>query len=143
MSTLEKIISRRRRGLDASTEDFLQRLLAEDDNSCSDGMHRLTDAEIQDNILTMIIAGDQIPRTKPFFALMTLFIHDSFFFFFLFQTKYTQPLSICFQIQVKIQQQVQSHGWSSIWGRMKRSLTQLRLVENQIAVTRQIHSHSQ
>ncbi|XWS14545.1 hypothetical protein CRYUN_Cryun35bG0019100 [Craigia yunnanensis] len=56
MSTLEKIISRRR-GLDASAEDFLQRLLAEDDTSCSDGMHRLTDAEIQDNILTMIIAG--------------------------------------------------------------------------------------
>ncbi|XWS24396.1 hypothetical protein CRYUN_Cryun28dG0098300 [Craigia yunnanensis] len=56
MSTLEKIISRSR-GLDASTEDFLQHLLAEDVNSCSDGMHRLTDAEIQDNILTMIIAG--------------------------------------------------------------------------------------
>ncbi|XVE56085.1 hypothetical protein DITRI_Ditri03aG0208900 [Diplodiscus trichospermus] len=54
MSTLEKIISRRRRGLDASTEDFLQRLLTDDG---SDGMHRLTDAEIQDNILTMIIAG--------------------------------------------------------------------------------------
>ncbi|XP_022766507.1 cytochrome P450 90A1 [Durio zibethinus] len=57
MSMLEKIISRRRRGLDASAEDFLQHLLAKDDNSCSGGLHRLTDAEIQDNILTMIIAG--------------------------------------------------------------------------------------
>ncbi|KAK8513963.1 hypothetical protein V6N13_005140 [Hibiscus sabdariffa] len=57
MSTLEKIISRRRRSLDPNFEDFLQNLLAEDDNSCWEGMHRLTDAEIQDNILTMIIAG--------------------------------------------------------------------------------------
>ncbi|WRX29971.1 Cytochrome P450 - like 10, partial [Theobroma cacao] len=57
MGTLEKIISRRRRGLDAAADDFLQRLLLEDDNSCSDGLHRLSDAEIQDNILTMIIAG--------------------------------------------------------------------------------------
>ncbi|XP_038990610.1 cytochrome P450 90A1-like [Hibiscus syriacus] len=56
MSTLEKIISRRR-GLDSDFEDFLQRLLAEDDASCSQGMHRLTDEEIQDNIMTMIIAG--------------------------------------------------------------------------------------
>ncbi|GMI96818.1 cytochrome P450, family 722, subfamily A, polypeptide 1 [Hibiscus trionum] len=56
MSTLEKIISRRR-SLDPNFEDFLQSLLAEDGNSCSEGMHRLTDAEIQDNILTMIIAG--------------------------------------------------------------------------------------
>ncbi|XVE94666.1 hypothetical protein REPUB_Repub02eG0028400 [Reevesia pubescens] len=57
MNILEKIISRRQRGLDANTEDFLQLLLEEDDNSSSDGIHRLTDAEIQDNILTMIIAG--------------------------------------------------------------------------------------
>ncbi|KAA3476354.1 abscisic acid 8'-hydroxylase 1-like [Gossypium australe] len=57
MSTLEKIISRRRRGLDPNSRDFLQCLLAKDDNSTFDGMHRLTDAEIQDNILTMIIAG--------------------------------------------------------------------------------------
>ncbi|KAL4284380.1 hypothetical protein GQ457_16G013650 [Hibiscus cannabinus] len=54
MSTLEKIISRRRRSLDPNFEDFLQSLL---DNSCWEGMNRLTDAEIQDNILTMIIAG--------------------------------------------------------------------------------------
>ncbi|KAB2075976.1 hypothetical protein ES319_A06G008500v1 [Gossypium barbadense] len=57
MSTLEKIISRRRTGLDRNSKDFLQCLLAKDDNSSFDGMHRLTDAEIQDNILTMIIAG--------------------------------------------------------------------------------------
>ncbi|OMO87535.1 Cytochrome P450 [Corchorus capsularis] len=58
MSTLEKIIRRRREGLDSKNEDFLQHLLAEDENSCSDGlMYRLSDAEIQDNILTMIIAG--------------------------------------------------------------------------------------
>ncbi|OMO75218.1 Cytochrome P450 [Corchorus olitorius] len=59
MSTLEKIIRRRRReGLDSKNDDFLQHLLAEDENSCSDGlMYRLSDAEIQDNILTMIIAG--------------------------------------------------------------------------------------
>ncbi|XVF73781.1 hypothetical protein PTKIN_Ptkin13bG0009700 [Pterospermum kingtungense] len=57
ISTLEKIISRRRRGSDASNQDFLQRLLKEDENSRPDGIYKLTDAEIQDNILTMFIAG--------------------------------------------------------------------------------------
>ncbi|KAJ0024996.1 hypothetical protein Pint_08999 [Pistacia integerrima] len=52
MRTLEKMITLRRRGLEANHEDFLQYLLTEDDETL-----RLTDAEIQDNILTMIIAG--------------------------------------------------------------------------------------
>lgn len=53
MSRLEKIISERRTGLgDANYEDFLQHLLYEDDETLT-----LSDAEIQDNILTMIIAG--------------------------------------------------------------------------------------
>lgn len=81
MSTLEKIISKRRRkGLDARTEDdFLQRLLEEDDNSDSERMHGLTDAEIQDNILTMILAGDQISPQLNIFLLMTLLLHDLLF----------------------------------------------------------------
>ncbi|GLT41087.1 hypothetical protein SLA2020_151770 [Shorea laevis] len=57
MRRLEKIISERRSGLRANHEDFLQHLLAEHDNSGSDENRKLTDAEIQDNILTMIIAG--------------------------------------------------------------------------------------
>ena len=59
MRMLEKEISERRRGLGGYHEDFLQRLLGEDDKECYDATNRLTlsDAEIQDNILTMIIAG--------------------------------------------------------------------------------------
>lgn len=47
---VEKKIEERRRG-EAYHEDFLQHLLKEDE------VPPLTDAEIQDNILTMIIAG--------------------------------------------------------------------------------------
>nr|UXF47985.1 cytochrome P450 CYP707-1a [Daphne genkwa] len=50
--TLDKVISDRRRGIGAKQEDFLHHLMA-----CHAGLNRLTDAEIKDNILTMIIAG--------------------------------------------------------------------------------------
>ncbi|KAM7256672.1 hypothetical protein ACFE04_012413 [Oxalis oulophora] len=50
MSRLEKIINERRKGPTTNHEDFLQHILFDEPNS-------LTDAEIQDNILTMIIAG--------------------------------------------------------------------------------------
>ncbi|KAK9271231.1 hypothetical protein L1049_026821 [Liquidambar formosana] len=56
MSALEKMISERR-GLKAHHEDFLQHLLAEDDRANGNEVPSLTDAQIQDNILTMIIAG--------------------------------------------------------------------------------------
>lgn len=51
------MIALRRRGLGANYEDFLKYLLTKDDETL-----RLTDAEIQDNILTMIIAGQLISR---------------------------------------------------------------------------------
>ena len=57
MKTLEKIITLRRRGLDACNEDFLQYLVTEDNEDSANETLRLTDTEIQDNILTMIIAG--------------------------------------------------------------------------------------
>lgn len=58
MSLIEKEIGERRRGIGAFQEDFLGRLLAEDDKAQSDAtITRLSDAEIKDNILTMIIAG--------------------------------------------------------------------------------------
>ncbi|KAF3446348.1 hypothetical protein FNV43_RR11527 [Rhamnella rubrinervis] len=61
MSLIEKEINERRRGIGAnnSQDDFLQRLLRVDDHdkACSDATTSLTDAEIKDNILTMIIAG--------------------------------------------------------------------------------------
>ncbi|ESR38694.1 hypothetical protein CICLE_v10027097mg [Citrus x clementina] len=65
MRTLEKMINIRRKGLETH-EDFLQCLLAEDavdkdraslSSSSSETPKKLTDEEIQDNILTMIIAG--------------------------------------------------------------------------------------
>ncbi|XP_038704164.1 abscisic acid 8'-hydroxylase 4 isoform X2 [Tripterygium wilfordii] len=57
INTLGKIMSERRCS-QTEREDFLQYLLTEDDKACSDGNPSLmTDAEIQDNILTMIIAG--------------------------------------------------------------------------------------
>ncbi|XP_059460971.1 abscisic acid 8'-hydroxylase 2 isoform X2 [Corylus avellana] len=58
INLLEKAISgRRRSGTEAYHEDFLQHMLMEDDTASSDEAPRLTDAEIKDNILTMIIAG--------------------------------------------------------------------------------------
>ncbi|XP_062164443.1 abscisic acid 8'-hydroxylase 3 [Alnus glutinosa] len=57
INILEKSISGRRRGTEADHEDFLQQMLMEDDKASSDEAPRLTDAEIKDNILTMIIAG--------------------------------------------------------------------------------------
>ena len=50
MKFLERKIEERRRG-EAYHEDFLQHLLKEDEGQS------LTDAEIKDNILTLIIAG--------------------------------------------------------------------------------------
>lgn len=56
MKMLEKKIEERRRG-EAYHEDFLQHLLKDNGGACCDEVPPLTDAEIQDNILTMIIAG--------------------------------------------------------------------------------------
>lgn len=66
MSLIEKEIGERRGGIGAKyyQDDFLQRLLRVDedhDKACSDATTRLTDAEIKDNILTMIIAGQLNP----------------------------------------------------------------------------------
>jgi cytochrome P450 len=55
MEMLEKIIRERRNEINSHNnhhEDFLQQLLAVDNDT-----PQLTDAEIKDNILTMIIAG--------------------------------------------------------------------------------------
>ncbi|ESQ34838.1 hypothetical protein EUTSA_v10007476mg [Eutrema salsugineum] len=63
MKMLEKIIRERRNETNSHNnyhEDFLQQLLAVDnDNSSSSSDHstKLTDADIKDNLLTMIIAG--------------------------------------------------------------------------------------
>lgn len=58
INILEKAISGRRSGgTEADHEDFLQHMLMEDDRASIDEAPRLTDAEIKDNILTMIIAG--------------------------------------------------------------------------------------
>uniref|UniRef100_A0A803NN53 Uncharacterized protein n=1 Tax=Cannabis sativa TaxID=3483 RepID=A0A803NN53_CANSA len=63
MSMIEKEISERRSGLGVCREDFLEHLLGDDDHKgCHDdatntNSSTLSDAEIQDNILTMIIAG--------------------------------------------------------------------------------------
>ncbi|GAV72881.1 p450 domain-containing protein [Cephalotus follicularis] len=60
MSKLEMMISERRKGIESSQEDFLQQLLKEDVKTCSlNEPPRQTDTEIQDNILTMIIAAGQ------------------------------------------------------------------------------------
>lgn len=65
MDMLEKNISERRSGISSSHVDFLQQLLAEDhDNKLNkDEVPRLTDTEIKDNILTMIIAGNIYSQT--------------------------------------------------------------------------------
>ncbi|BAT77746.1 hypothetical protein LR48_Vigan09g026100 [Vigna angularis] len=55
MDILEKTISERRSGTATSHVDFLQQLL--DDKLHDDGIPMLTEREIKDNILTMIIAG--------------------------------------------------------------------------------------
>ncbi|WVZ21144.1 hypothetical protein V8G54_008466 [Vigna mungo] len=55
MDILEKTISERRSGIATSHVDFLQQLL--DDKLHDDGIPMLTEKEIKDNILTMIIAG--------------------------------------------------------------------------------------
>ncbi|XP_050228110.1 abscisic acid 8'-hydroxylase 4 [Mercurialis annua] len=51
MNTLEMLIDKRRSSYEANPQDFLQYLLVGDGKTC------FTDAEIKDNILTMIIAG--------------------------------------------------------------------------------------
>ncbi|KFK44099.1 hypothetical protein AALP_AA1G215700 [Arabis alpina] len=62
MEMLEKTIRERRNEISCHNhnnhhEDFLHQLLAADNDSSSDHFTKLTDAEIKDNILTMIIAG--------------------------------------------------------------------------------------
>ncbi|CAK7346333.1 unnamed protein product [Dovyalis caffra] len=57
MSTLDLIITEKRRCSQRNQQDFLQCLLIEDEKAGSDEAYRLTDTEIKDNILTMIIAG--------------------------------------------------------------------------------------
>lgn len=59
MNILDKVISERRGGIKQAYQgDFLQQMLMEDEKASStDEAPRLTDAEIKDNILTMIIAG--------------------------------------------------------------------------------------
>jgi len=60
MDILEKVISKRRGETATSRVDFLQQLLADDENKLGkDEIIRLTDKEIKDNILTMIIAGKE------------------------------------------------------------------------------------
>lgn len=61
MNILEKNISERRSGIATHHEDFLQQLL--DNKLNEDGVPGLTDREIKDNILTMIIAGNVDIRT--------------------------------------------------------------------------------
>lgn len=80
MNILEKAISERRRGAEAfEHEDFLQRMLMNDEKACSDEASRLTDAEIKDNILTMIIAG---PEKIAIPQMQTTISHLSWFFSF-------------------------------------------------------------
>jgi cytochrome P450 family 26 subfamily A len=57
MDILEKVINERRSGIGTSRVDFLQQLLTDDNKLEKDEVTRLTDKEIKDNILTMIIAG--------------------------------------------------------------------------------------
>ncbi|GAU34952.1 hypothetical protein TSUD_312830 [Trifolium subterraneum] len=57
MDILEKVINERRGGIATSRVDFLQQLLTDDNKLEKDEVTRLTDKEIKDNILTMIIAG--------------------------------------------------------------------------------------
>ncbi|KAK6939493.1 Cytochrome P450 [Dillenia turbinata] len=59
MKTLEKIINKRRENPQEIHEDFLQHLLTEDDETRPDDQNpsSLSDEQIKDNILTMIIAG--------------------------------------------------------------------------------------
>lgn len=67
---LQKIISDRRKGLvNCDREDFLNHLLSMNGKSCNDeDQNFLTDEQLKDNILTMIIAGINI-----------LFYHQIFF----------------------------------------------------------------
>ncbi|XP_019416683.1 PREDICTED: abscisic acid 8'-hydroxylase 4 isoform X2 [Lupinus angustifolius] len=57
MDMLEKEISERRSGVGTRRVDFLQQLLENDDKLKEDEVPKLTDTEIKDNILTMMIAG--------------------------------------------------------------------------------------
>lgn len=65
MSTLDLIMTERRRCSQGNQKDFMQCLLVEDEKPGSDEAYRMTDTEIKDNVLTMIIAGQKtaiIPR---------------------------------------------------------------------------------
>ncbi|GMP44921.1 hypothetical protein CsSME_00013647 [Camellia sinensis var. sinensis] len=67
MARVEKIFSERRSGSGAHHEDFLQHLLTETPS--------LTDAQIKDNILTMIIAGQD--TTASAIAWMVKFLGEN------------------------------------------------------------------
>lgn len=54
MKTIRKIVAERRRGATSAHQDFLHYLLQ--DHECSHE-YQLTDKQIEDNILTLIIAG--------------------------------------------------------------------------------------
>ena len=56
MNTLKRIIELRRKGLEFH-DDFLQSLLRRDGDDDDDDYDPLTDKQILDNILTLIIAG--------------------------------------------------------------------------------------
>lgn len=84
MTLIEKEIGERRRGVGAYQDDFLQRLLREDDKASSSdaAATTLTDAEIKDNILTMIIAGQRRKHTHTcvclfLYVLITTYIYIS------------------------------------------------------------------
>ncbi|CAL0324661.1 unnamed protein product [Lupinus luteus] len=57
MDILEKEINERRSGIGTRRVDFLQRLLENDNKLKEDEVPKLTDGEIKDNNLTMMIAG--------------------------------------------------------------------------------------
>ncbi|XAR61733.1 (+)-abscisic acid 8'-hydroxylase [Bertholletia excelsa] len=71
MGALEKIIDERRRGIGAH-EDFLQHLVMEHDQNEAPS---LTDAQIKDNILTMIIAGQD--TTSSSITWMVKYLHEN------------------------------------------------------------------
>ena len=76
MHILEKEISERRSGIATHHVDFLQQLLAEDDNQLNDDeVPRLADREIKDNILTMMIAGQD--TTANAMAWMVKFVDEN------------------------------------------------------------------
>nr|QNS29994.1 cytochrome P450 [Nothapodytes nimmoniana] len=77
MDTLGKMINERRRGIKDHQEDFLKHLLTQEDKTCDDdhGTPLLTDDQIKDNILTMIIAGQD--TTASAITWMVKYLHEN------------------------------------------------------------------